>query len=143
MSGDLVATPVSLRSIASYHAHIYFKDQGERDKAALLREWISSRFVVQIGNWHDKTVGPHDRAMYQIAFDTDQFARLVPWLMLNRMGLTILLHPNTKNPRADHLTHALWMGEILPIIRPEQLPDAVTDMRDAEISPNTAPHLTE
>jgi DOPA 4,5-dioxygenase len=35
--------------------------------------------------------------------------------MLNRLGLAVLVHPNTEDARADHLTHALWMGEILPL----------------------------
>ncbi len=39
----------------------------------------------------------------------------VPWLMLNRLGLTVLVHPNTEDARADHLVHALWMGEVLPL----------------------------
>ncbi len=35
--------------------------------------------------------------------------------MLNRLGLTVLLHPETEDPRADHLEHAVWCGEILPL----------------------------
>lgn len=134
-------SPASFRTVASYHAHIYYKNQTERDNALKLRGWIAERFLVQLGSWHDQTIGPHDLAMYQVAFDIEQFASFVPWLMLNRMGLTILVHPNTNNPRADHLTHALWMGEILPIVRPEQLPTAIADMKDAKVTPNTSPSM--
>ena len=67
------------------------------------------------------------------------FASLVPWLMLNRLDLTILVHPNTENPRRDHLTHAFWMGEVLPIIRPEQLPAATRPDDHQPIAPNTSP----
>jgi DOPA 4,5-dioxygenase len=40
---------------------------------------------------------------------------LLPWLMLNRDGLTILLHPGTGDAYADHTQHAAWMGEVLPL----------------------------
>ena len=40
---------------------------------------------------------------------------LVPFLMLNRMGLTILLHPQSGRPRDDHTLHASWMGQVLPV----------------------------
>ena len=60
-------------------------------------------------------VGPHTAAMYQVAFSTEQFARFVPWLMLGRGGLDVLVHPNTLAPRDDHLQHALWLGDKLPL----------------------------
>ena len=60
-------------------------------------------------------VGPHPGAMYQIAFNPDQFPTLVPFLMLNRQGLTVLVHPETGRSRDDHLLHAIWMGEVLAL----------------------------
>jgi aromatic ring-cleaving dioxygenase len=135
----MIPTPIS--AITSYHAHIYFRDDAERERAAHLRTQIAERFSVQLGNWHDRLVGPHDLPMYQVAFSVDVFTKFIPWLMLNRLDLTILVHPNTENPRRDHLTHALWMGEILPIVRPEQLP-ALNDQDHGEIvMPNTSPTL--
>ena len=47
------------------------------------------------------------RAMYQIAFEADQFPTLVPFLMMNRMGLTVLLHPESGRPRDDHTINAV------------------------------------
>ena len=35
--------------------------------------------------------------------------------MLNRQGLIVLVHPETDRPRDDHLLHALWLGERLPL----------------------------
>jgi DOPA 4,5-dioxygenase len=40
--------------------------------------------------------------MCQLAFAGDQFAAVVPWLMLNRGGLSILVHLVTDDPVADH-----------------------------------------
>jgi aromatic ring-cleaving dioxygenase len=134
-------TPIPISAIASYHAHIYFRDDAERQRAAILRERIAERFVVQLGSWHDRLVGPHGLPMYQIAFAVDVFARFIPWLMLNRLDLTVLVHPNTENPRRDHLTHAFWMGEILPIVHPEQLPVAGDPDHGENVVPNTSPTL--
>jgi DOPA 4,5-dioxygenase len=133
-------TVLTVDQIVSYHAHIYFKDAAQRDTAALLRDQIAARFRVQLGRWREETVGPHERPMYQVAFATDLFAEFVPWLMLNRDNLAVLVHPNTGAPRRDHLVHALWLGEMLPIVRPEQLPDTADTAGDAVI-PNTNPTL--
>jgi DOPA 4,5-dioxygenase len=35
--------------------------------------------------------------------------------MLNRDGLTILLHAETGNDYADHTDHAVWLGAMLPL----------------------------
>ncbi len=35
--------------------------------------------------------------------------------MLNRDGLTILLHPETSNDYRDHTAHAAWLGAVLPL----------------------------
>ena len=39
----------------------------------------------------------------------------MPFLMMNRMGLTVLLHPQSGRPRDDHTINAVWMGEVLPV----------------------------
>lgn len=124
--------------IASYHAHIYYDAGDERERAARVRERIGERFAVQLGRWRDEPVGPHSRAMYQVAFACETFALLVPWLMLNRLGLTVLVHPNTDNPRADHLLHALWFGEVLPL-RGDHLPTSLGDSAHTPVEPNTTP----
>jgi DOPA 4,5-dioxygenase len=101
--------------IRDYHAHIYY-DAASKDRAALLRGWVEQRFpMVRMGSWHDQPVGPHVQAMYQIAFTPDVLPALAPFLMLNRMGLTVLLHPQSGRPRDDHTLHAVWMGQVLPV----------------------------
>lgn len=80
--------------IKGYHAHIYY-DEAVRERAARIREFIEGHFKVVMGRWRDMPVGPHPQAMYQVAFGTEEFPRIVPWLMLNRAGLTVLVHPET------------------------------------------------
>jgi len=83
--------------IAEYHAHVYYDPQA------------------RLGRWHDALVGPHTRSMYQIAFPPAMLGAFVPWLMLNRDGLTILLHPETGDDLRDHTAHAAWFGAVLPL----------------------------
>jgi DOPA 4,5-dioxygenase len=123
--------------IQSFHAHIYYRTAEERTAAETLRAQIGERFLVQLGRWHDKPIGPHERAMYQVAFNPEVFASFVPWLMLNRNGLTVLLHPNTGHPRADHLVNAAWLGEKLNIENVEFLPEQSDE--DETAVPNTTP----
>jgi DOPA 4,5-dioxygenase len=122
--------------IPSYHAHIYFRTPQERARAEQVREQIAARFVVRLGRWHDVPVGPHTAPMYQVAFLAGVFAELIPWLMLNRQGLVILLHPNTGRPRDDHEVRPFWFGEVLPV-RGEVLPETADE--EMEMEPNTRP----
>jgi len=102
--------------IQHYHAHVYYDPASTRDRAARLRERVAAAFPeAALGRWHDELVGPHLRSMYQIAFPRELLASLLPWLMLNRDGLTILLHPGTGNDYADHTEHAAWLGDVLPL----------------------------
>ena len=43
-------------------------------------------------------------------FGTEAFQRIVPWLMFNREGLNILVHPLTDDMVDDHTVYALWLG---------------------------------
>ncbi len=96
--------------IGGYHAHVYY-DAESRTNAARLRQAVGERFAVVLGRWHDEPVGPHPVSMYQIAFGVEEFPRLVPYLMLNREGLRILVHPESGNAYRDHAVYALWLGE--------------------------------
>ena len=133
--------PKRLAEITSYHAHIYF-DAAERPRAEKLRALIAERFTVRVGSWHEKPIGPHTKAMYQVAFAVAEFPRFVPWLMLNREGLSVLVHPNTLWPKDDHLVHALWLGTPLAI-NDSMLPIEVKSRDQVEELPpvNTTPTL--
>jgi aromatic ring-cleaving dioxygenase len=108
---DAMLDPVA---ITGYHAHIYY-DPATRSVAEDLRTAIGAGFEVQLGRWHDNPIGPHPVSMYQVAFAIGEFPRLVPWLMLNRRGLSVLVHPLTGDDYEDHATYALWLGASLPL----------------------------
>ena len=96
--------------IRDYHAHIYYEPH-TRAEAERLRASMEALFpAARYGRWHDRPVGPHPSAMFQVAFPVDLFAALVPWLLLNRGQLTVFLHPETGFPKRDHSLHAAWMG---------------------------------
>ena len=97
---------------AGYHAHIYYGEASRADAAAV-REALDANFTVKLGRWRDEPVGPHPEPMYQVAFAPDQFAPVVQWLMLNRRGLTVFVHPETGQDLEDHRDRALWMGRVL------------------------------
>ena len=100
--------------ITGYHAHLYYSPQ-TRPVAERLRQAIGAGFEVQLGRMHDQPVGPHPGPMYQIAFAVGEFPRLVPWLMLNREGLDVLVHPMTDDAYTDHAVFALWLGTPQPL----------------------------
>ena len=108
--------------IRAFHAHVYYDPAATRDAAAAVREEAVARFALRAGRWHDLPVGPHTQPMYQLLFAPDAFAAIVPWLMLNRRGLDVLVHPDTGLPRRDHLVHGFWLGKVLPL-KAERLPE--------------------
>ena len=97
-------------NIESYHAHVYY-DAETKPIAASIREAVEARFDIEMGRWRDKPVGPHPMWSYQIAFKVELFAELIPFLALNRNGLTVFIHPNTGNALTDHTAHVMWLGE--------------------------------
>ncbi len=102
--------------VGGYHAHIYYDPANTRDAAARLRAGVAAAFPeVTIGRWPDEAVGPHLVAMYQVVFSAADFARFVPWLMLNRGGLDVLVHPLAGNSYDDHTIHAMWLGDKQPL----------------------------
>jgi aromatic ring-cleaving dioxygenase len=92
-----------------YHAHVYY-DPADRQAAARLRDTIAGRFTVKLGGFSDEPVGPHPVSQFNVIFQPEEFQNIVPWLMLNREGLDVLVHPLTDDMVDDHSIYALWLG---------------------------------
>jgi len=98
-----------MSDISGYHAHVYF-DAPTREKARELCEQAGARFGVTVGRMHDAPVGPHPRGSCQLAFGAGAFRDVIPWLVLNRNGLTVFVHAQTGDALKDHTEHVLWLG---------------------------------
>jgi DOPA 4,5-dioxygenase len=105
---------IALAEIEGFHAHVYF-DAETRDVAERLHHALAEQFGVTPGKIHDRPIGPHGKPMFQITLAPEQFATVVPWLMVNRDGLSVLVHPTTRDLLADHTTRPLWMGDVVPM----------------------------
>lgn len=103
-----------MTKIDAFHAHVYF-DADTLDQARTLCEQARDTFGVEMGRVHEKPVGPHPDWSCQLAFGPEKFADVVPWLALNRNGLTVFVHPETGEALKDHTEHAMWMGAIRPL----------------------------
>jgi aromatic ring-cleaving dioxygenase len=95
--------------VQGYHAHVYFAELTVGVGRALC-EQAAARFSLKMGRVHERPVGPHPDWSCQLEIPTGQFADVVPWLMLNRAGLVVFIHPLTGDDLVDHRDHALWLG---------------------------------
>lgn len=96
-------------TITGYHAHVYF-DATTVDQARSLCQTASQVFGLAMGRLHERNVGPHPMWSCQLGCNPVQFAELLPWLALNRDGLTVFAHPETGNHLQDHRDHGIWLG---------------------------------
>jgi len=120
-----------------YHAHVYY-NTATKAKAAKLSATLIGKFKVEGGTLSDEPRGPHPISQFNVIFETPEFQQIVPWLMLNHGRLSIMVHPNTTNPRRDHLADALWIGSPLAV-HGDKLPEEAA-MEQAP-APNTRPVL--
>lgn len=96
--------------VHGYHAHVYY-DQDTLEAATKLRETLGANFPVELGRLNTDPIGPHPVSQFAAIFKPDAFQSVVSWLMLNRQGLDILIHPLTEDMVDDHSVYALWLGE--------------------------------
>lgn len=103
-----------MTAITGYHAHVYFDAKTEATARAVCEE-AGRRFAATVGRMHRRQVGPHPRWSCQLGFGPEAFGDVIPWLMLNRRGLTVFIHAETGDPLADHRDHDMWMGDRLQL----------------------------
>jgi len=99
----------------AYHAHLYWQDAEGRAIADRLCKGLVTRLGAVLGTRREVAGGPHPAAELHVGFPLVRFGELVPWLLVNRSGLSVLVHPMTGDARADHTIHALWLGPPQPI----------------------------
>ena len=116
-----------------YHAHIYYDPTKTRAAAERVCAAIEQKFRVENDGFRDEPRGPHPISNVLIVFKPDQFEQVVPYLMLNREGLDVLVHPLTTDAVEDHSGYAIWLGNpvelklhTLPHGRGGRLPSGVT-----------------
>ena len=101
------------------HAHIYYGDDSRSPVTDEVSRSLAAAFPVGPGS-NNGIVGPHPIAQRQVIFRTSAFAEVVPWLMFDRQGLRILIHPLSDDEFDDHRANALWPGDPVPL-KPETL----------------------
>ncbi|MCF7822335.1 MAG: DOPA 4,5-dioxygenase family protein [Mariprofundaceae bacterium] len=100
--------------IHEFHAHVYY-NESTFEQASRLCDEAGEKFTLSVGQKHKKPVGPHPCWSCQLAFKPEAFGNIVPWLALNRHGLTIFIHANTGDDLKDHTEHTIWMGTPEPL----------------------------
>ena len=105
-------TEKTAQSVANlgYHAHIYYDPEKTRGVAERVCAAVGEKFRIELDGFRDEPRGPHPISNVLIVFKPDQFEQIVPWLMLNRDGLDVLVHPLTLNAVEDHSSFAIWLG---------------------------------
>jgi aromatic ring-cleaving dioxygenase len=96
-------------TIDGYHGHVYYTAE-TRPVAETLRETIAATFGLDVRALSDEPIGPHLVPQFRFSFGSAQFDTVVPWLMFNRQGLDVLVHPLTDSSYDDHSRYAVWLG---------------------------------
>ncbi len=97
----------------NYHAHVYWKNNAEREIAISMRPSFLSTGA-SLGSIHDKPIGPHPLPMYQIMYDTSIQTEVETLLRIQPMS--ILLHEDIGIDHVkDHTDGARWINTPLEL----------------------------
>ena len=97
----------------NYHAHVYWKNNTEREIAISLRPSFLS-IGASLGAIHDKPIGPHPLPMYQIMYDSSIQNEVETLLRIQPMS--ILLHEDIGIDHVkDHTDGARWINTPLEL----------------------------
>jgi DOPA 4,5-dioxygenase len=94
-----------------YHTHIYYDPTSTRTVAEGVCAALGEHFQVEIDGFRDTPIGPHPIANVLVIFKPDQFEHVVPYLMVHRDGLNVLVHPLTEDAVEDHTDFVMWLGK--------------------------------
>ncbi|ATH07441.1 4,5-dioxygenase [Halobacteriovorax marinus] len=96
-------------NVKEYHAHLYYSEEN-LEVAKQVVEKAREFGLFSIGRIHERLVGPHPMWSCQLLFKNDELPKAMPWILENREGLIIFMHPDTGNDLEDHTDHAIWIG---------------------------------
>ncbi|KAJ1680123.1 hypothetical protein EV182_000630 [Spiromyces aspiralis] len=71
--------------------------------------------VVPLSRVNYGPIGPHPMGSYEVWCPREHFPRAFSFFTLYRSGLTVLVHPLTREEVVDHSTRAVWMGTPAPV----------------------------
>ena len=103
-----------LSDIGGYHAHVYF-DAHTVDQARALCETTRDKFGIDMGRVHEKEVGPHPMWSCQLTFPAEKFGEIIPWMNVNRAGLSVFVHPLSGDALWEHRDAQMWLGASYPL----------------------------
>ncbi|ETN46281.1 uncharacterized protein HMPREF1541_00465 [Cyphellophora europaea CBS 101466] len=104
-----------------FDVHIYYFQANDVQTKFAQELWQRVRYEfpeLRIYKFWDKPVGPHPYAMFEVnLFTPEQFGAFIPWLVINRGPLSVLLHPNSEDGDVirDHTQRATWLGDKVPL----------------------------
>jgi aromatic ring-cleaving dioxygenase len=97
----------------NYHAHIYWRDPEERERAIALRPELAA-LGCGLGQIHDRPIGPHPLPMYQVMYDSSLQHKVES--LLSVLALSILLHEDIGLDHVrDHTDGARWINDPLDL----------------------------
>jgi aromatic ring-cleaving dioxygenase len=105
-----------IANIRGFHAH----DAATRPTAERIRGELARRFPVELGRMHDKPIGPHPKPMFEVDLAPEQFASVVPWLMIHREGSSVL--PADGRRRSGSRDAPFVDGRLAPARRRRRAP---------------------
>ncbi|KAF3171938.1 hypothetical protein TWF225_009015 [Orbilia oligospora] len=104
---------------AAFDVHVYYHEPNKKQKEFARSLWERIRYEfpeLRVYRFWERPIGPHLTAMFEVnLFTPAQFGAFIPWLMLHRGPLSVLVHPNTGHELHDHTVGAVWLGEKLPL----------------------------
>lgn len=118
--------------VDGYDVHLIYTDDRKAEAIALFERFMAYVEAERIPYLRpivfEQPVGPWPTPMWQlllrnqdpVALERD-LGRCVAWMMLNRGGFSVMIHPNTRRDEGfggglrDHSRHMLWMGPSLPL----------------------------
>ncbi|KAJ7063625.1 DOPA-like domain-containing protein [Mycena amicta] len=109
--------------IKEWHFHIYFHQGNSEEqhyalalRDAVLRLRRDGAFIaVPLFRVNTDPMGPHPVGSYEIWVPSETFASVYSYLCMNRGPLSILVHPLTREERADHEIRNSWIGPSFPL----------------------------